>query len=67
MSNIDVTMKPETDEHGHPVHYVSRCAPGTHLGEYHEVWARYFRLPSGRWDVKIYKMRFEDGHIVEWP
>lgn len=50
MSNIDVTMKPETDEHGHPVHYVSRCAPGTHLGEYHEVWARYFRLPSGRWD-----------------
>ena len=63
---IDPNMEPELDEFGHPVHYVARCAPGTHLGEYHEVWARFWKTPGGKWDVCVYKMKFEDGHVVEW-
>lgn len=63
---IDPNMEPELDEFGHRVHYVDRCAPGTHLGEYHEVWARFWKTPGGKWDVCVYKMKFEDGHVVEW-
>lgn len=66
MDKIDPFMKPEMDEFGHPVHYVAKCFPGLHLGEYHEVWAKYWKTEGGKWDVGIYKMRFENGHVRTW-
>ena len=63
---IDSFMKPEMDEFGHPVHYVAKCSPGLHLGETCEVWAKYWKTGTGTWDVKVYKMRFENGHSREW-
>lgn len=66
MNKIDPSMKPEVDEHGHQTHYVTRTFPGLHLGEYVEVWVRYWKKGE-KWDAKVYKMRFDDGHEVEWP
>ena len=66
MDKIDPFMKPEMDEFGHPVHYVAKCSPGLHLGETCEVWAKYWKTGTGAWDVKVYKMRFENGRSREW-
>ena len=61
MSAINLNMETEYDEFGHPVHYVTRTAPGLHLGEYVEVWVEYFKKGE-KWDAKVVAMRFEDGH-----
>lgn len=66
MAKIDPFMKPEMDEFGHPVHYVAKCSPGLHIGENCEVWAKYWKTEGGKWDVGIYKMRFENGHVRMW-
>lgn len=66
MYKIDPLMKPEMDEFGHPVHYVAKCFPGLHLGETCEVWSKYWKTGTGTWDVKVYKMRFENGDVSTW-
>ena len=66
MDKIDPNMEPELDAFGHPVHFVAKVFPGLHIGEYTENWAKYWKTPSGTWDVKIYKTRYEDGHVREW-
>jgi hypothetical protein len=67
MNVIDINMKPELDEFGHPIHYVSKVSPGLHIGEYVENWAHYWKAENGTWDVEIYKTKYEDGHVREWP
>ena len=62
---IDPAMKPELDPFGHPVHYVTRTFPGLHIGEYVEVWVRYEKK-GDKWNAKVYRMKFEDGHEREW-
>ena len=64
-------MSEETDYAGllkqsNNADYVAKCSPGLHLGETCEVWAKYWKTGTGTWDVKVYKMRFEDGHVREW-
>lgn len=64
---VDPNMKPELDEFDHPIHWVSKVFPGLHIGEYVENWAHYWKTEKGSWDVEIYKTKYEDGHIREWP
>lgn len=49
MGAIDLNMRPELDQFGHPVHYVARTFPGLHIGEYVEVWVRYEKK-GDKWD-----------------
>ncbi len=65
--SVDPNMPPELDEFGHPVHYVAKTEPGLHIGDYTENWAHYWKTEKGLWDVEIYKTKYEDGHVREWP
>ena len=64
---VDPNMNPELDEFDHPIHWVSKVFPCLHIGEYVENWAHYWKTEKGAWDVEIYKTKYEDDHVREWP
>lgn len=67
VKSVDPSMKPELDEFGHPIHFVAKTFVGLHIGDYTENWAHYWKTENGTWDLEIYKTKYEDGHVREWP
>lgn len=67
VKSVDPSMNPELDEFGHPIHFVAKTSAGLHIGDYTENWAHYWKTESGTWDLEIYKTKYEDGHVREWP
>lgn len=62
MKSINLQMKPEFDSRGNPVHYITRVAPGLHIGEFVEVWMRY-DYSRKTVDAHCIAMRFQDGRV----